>query len=735
MITNKKRTLVLTALALAFALALGASTVPAQEDVPAAATEAKPKAPAELWGDMLHYIKIARGDLAGSFGKALLDCGAEPREIFRLSEKTPGWQDVLARGSRLEGMKEIVDKLLKIIEKGFEADRADPQRIADAIDMLTKGPAAYELGLKRLIVSGEYALPQLIQKLADPASPSGLKEVIQTVLPRLAEGQGVAARVSVVRGLSVVLQSKDAFMQEAAANALARMEYPQAAPHLKELIERKAILPRTAKVARSALVACFGRGPHTKSTAEMYYDLAKKYYDQLESVAPDARYDKANVWYWREGMGLIYKPVPREIFCDVYAMRLARLALKHDPKFYPAVSLWLAANLKRQADLPAGKKDPTQGADQPAAEYYAMAGSAKYLQDVLAIALKDHNSSVALGAIEALANTAGAKNLVKVSGGAQPLVEALNYSDRRVRFLAAVTLSGALPGERFAGSQLVLPVLNDALRQRGRKMALLLASDEAQRNPLKDAVRAAGYGVIDQTDAAGALAAARSASGVDVAVLAAKSSPAEFVALLRRHPRFVTLPVLIAADTTRLRELAAADKRIVLVGAVSPEAISAGLADAAKLDAAEPLTAEGAKQWAIRAAQSIRLLGMTGNKVFDISQTIKPLAAALNDAQDEVRAAAARALAVMASAEAQQAVATLAVNNQAGRAVRIQAFAALSESLRRFGNQLTDELAQAVLDIVAGKAPLPLRNAAAQALGAMNLPSERIKELILQDAR
>ena len=66
--------------------------------------------------------------------------------------------------------------------------------------------------------------------------------------------------------------------------------------------------------------------------------------------------------------------------------------------------------------------------------------------------------------------------------------------------------------------------------------------------------------------------------------------------------------------------------------------------------------------------------------------------------------------------------------------IRITAFGDLSASLRRYGNQLTDEHAQQVLDVVkdteSGSAEL--LNAAAQALGSMNLPSDRIKSLIVE---
>ena len=60
------------------------------------------------------------------------------------------------------------------------------------------------------------------------------------------------------------------------------------------------------------------------------------------------------------------------------------------------------------------------------------------------------------------------------------------------------------------------------------------------------------------------------------------------------------------------------------------------------------------------------------------------------------------------------------------------AYASLSESVRLSGNQLTEKQIKAVIDVVTAKGDLKIREAAAQTLGALNLPSEKIKELIVK---
>ena len=679
----------------------------------------------QLWEDFLHYLKVARPDLAASFGQAILASGVEPKEVYLLSVNTTGASTALARGEGLPGMADIVTRIRQMIEKGHEALRQDPKEIAGSIELLGGTVRGFEMGARRLVESGEYALPQLIQKLRDPATPLTLRERITEALPRLGK--------DAVRPLSVALQADDPALVEVLATAIGRIEYAHAAGRLKELAEKEGVLPRTKQAAETALVACAGKEILGKTVAAIFYDQAVNYYYQKESVAPDVRYPMANVWYWDAAAGLTYKVVPRAILCDVYAMRMCRLALAHDENFYPAVSLWIAANLKRQADMPEGATDPTYGAETPSAEFFALASSAKYLQDVLARGLTDRNSAVARGAIVALAQTAGAKNLVQpVAGGAQPLVEALSYADRHVRFLAAVSLANSLPDTRFTGCELVVPQLVQAIRQTGQKRAVVIVEDEALRNSLKDSIRAAGYDVIDNPDPAAAVAEAHKAIGVDVVVLAASPDPVRVIGTIRHDPFLATLPVVAAAKTEGLRALIGTDKKIVQIdSAADAAAVAAALKDAAALASGAEMTPDEAGEWAVRAAQSIEYLGVTSNKVFDVSIAVGALAAATQDPREPVRLAASRALAVIEKAEAQRAVAAVAVADGNAENVRIAAFGDLCASLRRYGNQLTDELAQQVLNVVKDEGSPELLNAAAQALGAMNLPSDKIKSLIL----
>ena len=76
-------------------------------------------------------------------------------------------------------------------------------------------------------------------------------------------------------------------------------------------------------------------------------------------------------------------------------------------------------------------------------------------------------------AIAALSKTTGGSNLFARTTGRQPLLEALSYPDRRVQYEAALTLGNAMPQQRFAGDQAVVPTLASAVRQGGKAMAVV----------------------------------------------------------------------------------------------------------------------------------------------------------------------------------------------------------------------------------------------------------------------
>lgn len=699
------------------------ATGPAETSSAPAEIEVSDKDLAGLWSDFIHYITLARTDVARSYGQAILKKQPKPQDVYALSMKTPNAQKRLSdAAAQSPELKKIVESIRALIEQGYQAERGNPEQIVKTIQDLGGGLRAYENAAQRLVVSGEFALPQLVQKLGAANTPGELKQRIVNVLVRMGK--------DAVNGLNASLSTDNDEMQVQLSGVLAKIGYKQAVPYLKELSIRKGVTDSTRAKVCDALATLIGRPAAAKSLAELSYEYAQRYYNHEQSLMPDARMSNANVWYWQEGLGLTYKPVPAVLFPDIYAMRLAKMALENESKFDQAMALWLAANFRREANLQ-GFKDPTVPENMPSARFFALASPPEILQDVLSRGLKTQDSVVAAGAIEALVRTQGAKSLVQpVAGGAQPLVEAMSFPSKQIRYQAAIALANAMPDKAFNGSDLVLTVLNDALRMNTQKVAILVTADEKTRNETKDALRAANFDVVDVSEAGKAIAVAKPLPGVDLVVVE-PAAAADVVPAMRRECGLVSVPVIVTGDDEKARNQLKGDALVSYLGG------KAKLQDVLEKifgKAGETQPAEQGTTWAIRVAETARMLALTNNCVYNLVRLRPALIANLNSSSAEVQTASARALAAMSSPEAQQAVANLALKQDLDEKLRVEMLNILTESVRKFGNQLAEQQVNSVYTLVSSNASAAVREAAAQAWGSLNLPSEKSKALILQFA-
>ncbi len=99
-------------------------------------------------------------------------------------------------------------------------------------------------------------------------------------------------------------------------------------------------------------------------------------------------------------------------------------------------------------------------APAPDASFYARAAGPMYVNPVLTRALDAHDAAQAMRAIDALEATGGTTGLVSTGEGA-PLVRALSYPDRSVRFRAAFAAARMIRPTQFA---FVLPRGADSRR-------------------------------------------------------------------------------------------------------------------------------------------------------------------------------------------------------------------------------------------------------------------------------
>ncbi len=567
------------------------------------------------WNDFLHYTAIYQEKLAKGYARAILDSSPDPVELLALSEKNaPGYALLLrAKENKYDAeLAELSGRLWDVIERGRFLRRSDPKIVIEEVDRLSRGDRAKHTAVKRLRNSGEYSIPYMLEVLADPSRKAEWSNIVWA-LPQIEK--------DAIRPLAAALQTDNVSVKLEIVRALGGIRYPQALPYLKYVIEKE----QSAQLRSLAEESINQIDPAAlgSSAAQLFYQSAEKYYYHAESLRPAEDADFGNVWFWDSAAGrLIREKVDRSYFNELMAMRECEWALKADPGFGQAIGLWLASYLKAESSnvsVPA-----YFGEGHADAFVYATTAGPEYLHQALARAVKDKNAYVALGSIEALAITAGEKSLFYSLGGAQPLVQALTFDDKAVRYSAAIAIGAAGPQERFAEHKLVVRNLAEALAE-------------------------------------------------------------------------------------------------------TPESAGENTAT---------WNAEMANSYALRAAGVMLKLAQTRNPAIDLSAAQSALIDATGDRRMDIQILAGQILAHLNSPDAQRSIAAMALNESNDMGVRISAFESLAVSAKINANLLDGERIDAIYALVSSLETDPaLRSAAAAAYGALNLPSQKVKTLILDQSR
>jgi len=682
--------------------------------------------------DGWYFAAIGRFDVANANFRALLDSNPDPVALLEFADRNERRQLILVRLSDHPIIGPACRELISLLETGEVQIKADPTRIKEHIERLGGPPRAFENACSWLQVSGEYAVPFLVQYLRDP-SKRNLAPPILRCLPTIGR--------PALNPLVMALRVDDEATRIDVLRALAQIGYDQSVPYVRLVLQSPVTTAEVQSEAEATLDRLAREGvdfDRSLSPAESFLRLAEDYYGDTPSLAADARLDTANVWYWRDGL-LQNVVVPTPIFNEVMCMRCCEEALRLDATLKPALALWLAANFRREAQLPNGATDPTRPANFASGAYFAQSAGPEYCLMTLARAVADGDPAVALGAIGALRTTAGPASITSEASNGNPLAEALTFPDRMVRIRAALALGRALPVEPFRNHQNLLPVLAEAVALfGGSRNALVVDPDENTGNPIAAALRAEGYTVLTDAELLAGLEKVRQeVPSIDVIFIASDVGPPgleEGLQQLRAEVRFAATPVVLIAkpaDRTRVRDLVRADHRLQ---AVNPgdeiEQIRAAVEAVSKAVGAQPITADVGGLLAMEAVEVLRLLAVTHNELFPVSAAEPALLTAVRASDTELRLLAADVLGFIATPAAQQALANIALDGNEPQEMRVSMFGALAESAKRNGSLLDDDAVNAIITIVQTDENDVLRTAASQALGALNLPGDPASQII-----
>jgi HEAT repeat protein len=692
----------------------------------AAAPVSGQESPRQLLEDFVHYALIARPDLAAAKAQVLLESGITNAEMADLIDEDPAlverFDRAISWAQFVPQLEDIAADLALRIEKGRLDLARQSDRIERAIEMLVGTRREQLLARVRLEEAGEYALPALVRTITD-GEDQQLKLACESMIREIGR--------QAVTPLCTALPHLDPVNQRIVCDVLGEIGWPHAAPYLAERSQDES----ADKIVREAAARAFRRvGGVNGDLSTLYSNLGRQYFNQVNSLVAFPFEPTNNVWSYDAFGGLEAQPVATAIYSEVMAMQLAAKALRLDPANRRALGLFVAANLKRENDLPSGESDPIYGESDYTPAFYATVFGTEVCLDVLGVAIDSLDTPLVRDAMVALAGTTGGGNLFPGGAGRQPLLEALQYPDRRVRYEAALILGQALPSQAFSGDYAVVGLLASAVRTGNRVFALVIAPDEEDRRVRGNQLEDLGFDIAGSGPGVVAVGAAiAEAIGIDL-VLIKKSSAddaRQTVADLRARTKTSATPVVVLADRVEFPDLKqnfATDAWVQVVPSnVIGEAFGASIDTLMERASGGRLTEAESEAYAIDALSALRDIAISNSPVYDIGDAAPALIDAMETRSGGTLLLVADILAVIDSDDAQRTLFSAALAATGDE--QIELLDRVAVSVKRYGDRTEPHHVDALLDLVK-QASGELAEAAARIHGALNLPTDAALELI-----
>lgn len=701
------------------------------EAPPAAESVTPADAPLDVVADaFLHYGTLARYDVAAIEGKKLLDMGKTPKEVLESFEKVMAVRNKGRRPISLDQMlitwggaeqtKDVSKQIIEVLNEARRGRMGDPKFIDQAIQDLIVNERSYARALALLKQSGELAVPQMVDYLRDPRKPEYHARVQRALIDM--------GRV-VLNPLVASLEMKDQDALVMVVGVLADLGYESAVPYIADLRTRRDS-PQAVREAADTALRNLNAQQAANQVADLYYGQAESFYAGTNSIRSDPHWKQAFIWFIGNS-GLSRKEVPHGIFDEVMAMRTAKRALELQTE-RDAQSLWLAANYRREAQLPQGASDPTAPVDS--AHFYGVDSGTRYLNAVLSRALRDRDAAVALRAVKSLQEIIGGANMAAGEVG-QPLIDGMRSPDRLVRFESAFAVASALPVGEFAGRERVVPLLAEAVSQSGKANVLVVAGEDEARTRVMGELK--GFSVAGATGLDAAISEAVTLPTIDVIVVTKEVADDEAARLIQVASQDGRLDraakVIVRAERATPLERANVRRKDITFTQAEDGATLTKLIETARARAGgAPLDAAVATEYALRGARLLNAIAIAkGATTLDTRPAEQVLLNALADPRPEVAKEVAATLAWINSPLVQPALLAVTQQDKTPPDVRVALFKALAGNAKNFGNQLQQPQFAVVQNVVqAGDSP-ELRNAAAEAAGALNLPGDQARRLIL----
>lgn len=681
-----------------------------------------------LLRDFIHFVKIARFDVAADLGKQLMDSGLSPEEFVDLvdsSRELGRFEEAIAAAMRIPALQPVAAELDKAYRSGKLARARNPEEIARNIELLSGGLRARQLGRQRLIAAGEYAMPQLLDAYLQKDNLA-LKAQVQRLLVDMGR-QTVAPMMAALPGL-------DPTRQEAVCEVLGLIPYKTSLPVLVDLYQNT-----TNDGVRKACGRSISRigGNPSSDVAGMYAQLADSYYNEPSELTSFPGEDHQIVWDFNRGLGLVMTPIRTEVFHEAMAMRNAEKSLGMNSEMPETLALWVASNYSRSFDTPDGYDNPLYGDDRRDAEYYGIAVGPEISQLVLRRGIDTRDTPLVRSAIGALAQTAGPRMLWgQAVDGRYPLLESLGYQNRRVQFEAALALGNAQPQESFTGAERVIPLLASAVRDASARYAVVLTgSDRESYDQYRGVLESQGFTVLPPSDNGldGLDASIAEVASVDLVVTSLGYDDTLLtIETARTDSKMAVSPVLALMRTDDVEPLRRQYLRdqTVAVRRVEISSANIGVSVEQLLMAASggPIDQAEADMYASRSIAVLRNLAISNNQVLNVLDASTILIDVLEDVGGQKMLLVGQILSYIDRPAAQTAIMDRAMDTNGIE--RLALLTLVGDSGKRFGNHLNARQVKALVEY-AGSSDADLATVAVGSMGALEIQNTDLLGLIL----
>jgi len=661
----------------------------------------------QLFNEGVQALRLGKREDALAKFQELLKADPSNEAAFKLWKETDQdiWTMLL---TDKDDVSKIARHLLGLAQMGKKALSRDEGKIKELVEKACSA----EFETRRMAINSlagdhaEFAVPALLEKLGNADDDKG-----QTYASLALHYLGRAATLPLV----AALHHENVLVRRNAAAALAHIRDPRAAAGLARLLQDSNEAVKTA--AGRALEAM---GVAKANAVDLYLQDGHSYLVGAGVLPGDA----SEVTWSLDKAG---KLVPTDVPASLYSLELAKTAaheaLLLNPASEGAQVLLAQACLAQSSAIGEASDEPTKGWSGKTAglQMMAMMTGPKVLGSAVTASIKDGLVTVAAAAIKALGQSENRENLAN-----SPLVAALDNSDKRISYAAALALTEASRGRAVPAADKVVAVLGSAITEEAVRVVKVIDSNPAASKVAEAVNKMPGTAVDATTSGVKAVDELRQFPHADVIVINEKlpdTLPDYVIGLLRKETRLANTKILVIADDVEKAKAAFGDKiHGVIKGPLAADELQKAV-DAALKDVNMDSARSTMETFAVSASLALADLG--ASKV-DLAGALGNLCAQLTR-KDNVAIPAANAIGEGGSAAHLTNLADVVKNEAASPELRAAAATAVGRILGRTA-EAPAALIDPMLAVLASGADAKVKAAVVGALGkGMFAPGERLK--------